>query len=65
MIIFTNKVDSADVITELTTSLAFKEKEIAVLKTQLSNYQKKGAELEQWLDKTAPNLLEKFRKDTE
>ena len=43
--LFNNQIEANDVINELTASLALKEKEIAVLKLQLLNYQKKGAEL--------------------
>ena len=61
--LFNNQVEANDVINELTASLALKEKEIAVLKIQLLNYQKKRAEFEQWLKKTAPNLLSTYRKE--
>ena len=61
--LFNNQIEANDVINELTASLALKEKEIAVLKLQLLNYQKKGAEFEQWLKTTAPNLLSTYRKE--
>lgn len=59
--LFNNQIEANDVINELTASLALKE--IAVLKLQLLNYQKKGAEFEQWLKTTAPNLLSTYRKE--
>lgn len=60
--LFNNQIEANDVINELTASLALKEKEIAVLKLQLLNYQKKGAEFEQWLKTTAPNLLSTYKR---